>query len=81
MLDVTISPSGLNSFGFVAAGAPNGLALNTFGFLYPANGIWDEILPDLTTAWISCDPVISTSWLSCEPVISTVWTEVDPSVQ
>jgi len=79
MLDVIFSPQGLNSFGFVANNGPNGLALNTFGFLYPLSGIWDEILPTLVTNWTLADPVISTSWLDCEPVVSTIWAEVDPS--
>lgn len=64
------------SYGFIANNAPNGLCLNTFGFLYPLSGIWDEVNPSVVTAWLDCSPVVSTAWTEYNPTAAATWTEV-----
>lgn len=55
-IDVIIVGVNLNSFGFVGLNYNvEGLALNTFGFLWPCDAIWtpaDEVIA--TTAWAGC---------------------------
>jgi hypothetical protein len=54
--DVQIVGDALNSQGFVAFNTIEGLGLNTFGFLWPIEGIW--------TVCSDCD-VTSTTWTEC----------------
>lgn len=62
-VDATIVGNALNSFGFTAFNTVEGLGLNTFGFLWPCDGIWNV-----------SDPVVSTTWVECESDSSTIET-------
>lgn len=53
-LDVIIKGTALNTQGFTADGAIAGLGLNTFGFLWPCDGIWSPAEDEMNTAWIDC---------------------------
>lgn len=50
-LDVIIVGQALNDFGLTAFDTVEGLGLNTFGFLWPCNGIWAPNDDTITTAW------------------------------
>jgi hypothetical protein len=50
-VDVVIVGTALNTQGFTAKGAIAGLGLNTFGFLWPCDGIWSNFEESVTTAW------------------------------
>lgn len=41
----------LNDMGFVANNTIAGLGLNTFGFLWPCDGIWSSSEMPITTVW------------------------------
>lgn len=54
-LDVTIQGQALNDFGFEALNTISGLGLNTFGFLWPCDEIWQPLDNDVTsTTWMDC---------------------------
>lgn len=53
-VDVTIQGQALNSMGLTANNTIAGLGLNTFGFLWPCDGIWQPSDASITTAWVSC---------------------------
>lgn len=53
-VDVVIKSQALNSDGFTADNTVEGLGLNTFGFLWPCEGIWAPFDPNITTAWTTC---------------------------
>lgn len=53
--DVQIVGDALNSDGFVAFNTVEGLGLNTFGFIWPIEGIWDECCDPTTLNWEDCD--------------------------
>lgn len=55
--DVIITGEALNDFGFMAFNNIEGLGLNTFGFLWPINGIW--------AVCMDCDDPVSTTWTDC----------------
>lgn len=52
--DVTIVGTALESQGFVANNTIAGIGLNTFGFLWPCDGIWSPGQDTVSTTWISC---------------------------
>ena len=57
--DVQIIGDALNTQGFVAFNTIEGLGLNTFGFLWPIDGIWapctECAVEPVSTAWVDCD--------------------------
>ena len=56
--EVIIAPEAVNDFGFQAFGAVEGLGLNTFGFLWPVDGIWAPCCPvneGTGTVWTDCE--------------------------
>lgn len=58
-IDVTIDPLAVISFGFIGnyIAATEGLALNTFGFLWPLQGNFTECSvcnDDVQTTWTDC---------------------------
>lgn len=53
-LDVTIVGMALNDFGISANNTIAGVGLNTFGFLWPCDGIWNTAEEAVTTTWTSC---------------------------
>jgi len=59
-LDVEIDGLALLTYGFVGEdeAALEGLGLNTFGFLWPVNGIW--------TSCICVDESVETTWTECD---------------
>ena len=61
-LDVVVVGEALNDVGFVAFDAVKGLGLNTFGFLWPCDGIWAPQQFAITTTWtsIQTNPNITT---------------------
>lgn len=65
--DVTIKGNNLESFGFVGGPVwnPTGLGLNTFGFLYPCDAIWQPSDFPIVTTWAACSAVGSTSIEAC----------------
>lgn len=52
-LDVIVTGRALNSFGFTSYNTIAGLGLNTFGFLWPCDGIWDTAEQSVTTTWVT----------------------------
>lgn len=50
-VDVTISGEALDDLGLCAYNTIEGLGLNTFGFLWPCDGIWAPAFPPVTTVW------------------------------
>lgn len=50
-VDVIILGKALNDFGFEAMKTIEGLGLNTFGQLWPCDGIWGPADPNVTTVW------------------------------
>lgn len=57
--DVTIKGTALQSFGFTAENTIAGIGLNTFGFLWPCDGIWSPGQATVTTTWVSCGASMS----------------------
>lgn len=55
-VDVTIQGMALNDRGFEALNTVEGLGLNTFGFLWPCEGIWAPAQVSITTTWTNCAP-------------------------
>lgn len=53
-IDAVIKGMALNDMGFTAENTVEGLGLNTFGFLWPCDGIWQPTDTALTTTWIGC---------------------------
>lgn len=51
MLDVVILGQALETFGFTANNTIAGLGLNTFGFLWPCDGIWTDVDDPISTTW------------------------------
>lgn len=63
--DVKIVGMALNDFGLSAYNTVEGLGLNTFGFLWPCNGIWapgDEII---STSWVGCTSAVTPDAEAC----------------
>lgn len=54
--NVRVVGQALNSFGFTAFNTVEGLGLNTFGFLWPCDGIWAPNDEAITTTWTNCAP-------------------------
>lgn len=52
-VDVIVVGTALNDFGFQANDAIEGLGLNTFGFLWPCNGIWAPQNRAISTTWVA----------------------------
>lgn len=50
----TIVGNALNDFGLEANSTIAGLGLNSFGFLWPCDGIWEPCEADITTVWVAC---------------------------
>jgi len=53
-IDVIIVGTALNTEGFTAFNTVEGLGLNTFGFLWPCDGIWGPGEDPITTVWGMC---------------------------
>lgn len=55
-VDVIVSGVALNSQGFEGMNfvSAEGLGLNSFGFLWPCEGIWNPSYPEPTTVWTDC---------------------------
>lgn len=51
-IDVKIVGNALNSQGLTGENTIAGLGLNTFGFLWPIDGIWTPDCQDITTVWV-----------------------------
>jgi hypothetical protein len=49
---VLVEGSALNTQGFLAYNTTEGLGLNTFGFLWPEDGIWSLASDPIGTMWI-----------------------------
>lgn len=58
-IDVIIAPEAVIDWGLIAYGAVEGLGLNTFGFLWPASGIWSPCCA-------VSEGVEETTWTDCE---------------
>jgi hypothetical protein len=52
-IDVIVVGTALNDQGFMAYNTIAGLGLNTFGFLWPCDGIWSTAEQSVTTTWVS----------------------------
>lgn len=52
--DVRIVGTALISFGLTAFNTVEGLGLNTFGFLWPFEGIWSPCIDVPVTSWEDC---------------------------
>jgi hypothetical protein len=52
--DVRVVGQALNSFGFTAYNTIAGLGLNTFGFLWPCDSIWNPTDEAVVTVWSEC---------------------------
>ena len=51
--DVVVVGTALDTRGFTANNTIAGLGLNTFGFLWPCDGIWMPSDNPITTAWVA----------------------------
>lgn len=59
-VDVVIVGNALNSFGLVGSDfSVQGLGLNTFGFLWPCDGIWNCGENSITTTWVGISLAIN----------------------
>lgn len=72
-LDVVIRGQALNSLGLTAEKTIAGLGLNTFGFLWPCDGIWGPAVDPVTTLWATFMPVVSTTWTDVYSGVTTIW--------
>jgi hypothetical protein len=52
--DVRVVGMALNDFGFEAFNTIAGLGLNTFGFLWPCDGVWAPADEFVVTVWTGC---------------------------
>jgi len=60
-LDVIVVGQALNDGGLSAFNTLAGLGLNTFGFLWPCDGIWLSSDDPITTTWVPASiPVTNT---------------------
>lgn len=72
-VDVVIKGMALNSFGLTAENTIAGLGLNTFGNLWPCDGIWAPACPNVSTAWVGVTAAFAATWVSADPSITTTW--------
>lgn len=74
--DTLISGKALNDFGFEAFDHVEGIGLLTFGFLWPADGIWAPYGGSFITTWANyTDLSGTTTWqVFSDLVSSTIWT-------
>lgn len=74
-VDAVIKGAALESFGFTSDKTIAGLGLNTFGFLWPCDGIWGPAIDGVSTTWgASVYPVVATAWgASVYAGVTTVW--------
>jgi len=56
--DVTLNGLGLNDFGIYGKSV-DGFGLNTFGFVWACNSIWNPCIDPITTTWVSCDDYVT----------------------
>lgn len=59
--DVVIVGTALNSRGYFANNTTSGLGLNTFGFLWPCDGIWEPSDAPLKTTWVPASVPVKTT--------------------
>lgn len=52
-VDTLVVGTALDTQGFTAFNTVEGLGLNTFGFLWPCEGIWGPSDGSITTIWVS----------------------------
>lgn len=52
--EVRVVGMALNDFGFVAYNTIAGLGLNTWGMLWPCDGIWAPTDEAIVTTWADC---------------------------
>lgn len=58
--DVVVVGQALNNFGFEALNTIAGIGLNTRGFLWPCDGIWQPTDDaSLVTTWIAPTPAVN----------------------
>jgi hypothetical protein len=60
-LDVIVVGQALNDQGLCAFNTIAGLGLNTFGFLWPCDGIWQSSEDPITTSWVAASIPSSTT--------------------
>lgn len=53
-IDSVIVGTALNTLGYTANNTVEGLGLNSFGFLWPCEGIWSPGENPVTSTWVSC---------------------------
>lgn len=68
--DVTVNPlavvsNGLMGGSYVSLPLIEGIAVTTFGLLWPTNAIWYVCSYGVTTSWTSCGAAPSTTWTPC----------------
>lgn len=72
--DTIISGKALNDFGFEAYDHIEGIGLLTFGFLWPASGIWAPYTDLTTTNWLAYSDLTTTNWLAYTDLgATTIW--------
>lgn len=59
--DVIIVGTALNSRGYFALNTIAGLGLNSLGFLWPCDGIWQPSDSPITTTWVSASIPVTNS--------------------
>lgn len=59
--DVVVVGTALNTDGFTAFKTVSGLGLNTFGFLWPCDGIWTSSDAAITTKWVAASVPVKTT--------------------
>lgn len=58
--DVVVAGTALNTIGFEAFNTIAGLGLNSRGFLWPCDGIWEPSDSPITTTWTSSQTAATT---------------------
>lgn len=66
--DVLIVGDALNDLGFEGLSSIEGVALNSFGFVWPLNSIWTNSESSITTGWTNSETSITTGWTLVESV-------------
>lgn len=64
----------LETFGFEAYCNVDGVALQTFGLLFPYAGIWNPCATVTSTTWASCAGITTTTWNLVVGTTLTTWT-------
>lgn len=72
-VDAVIKGTALETFGLTAENTIAGLGLNTFGFLWPCDGIWGPAFDGVSTPWAAVYAGVTTTWTASYAGVTTIW--------